>query len=96
VNTTILGWVSLRLIANAVIHHYSREYVFLLSLRQIRLLKSEQTPLSRAAERGNKRIVELLLQNGARPDFEDENGQTPLSRASASGNGAVVELLNSY
>jgi ankyrin repeat protein len=40
--------------------------------------------------------VKLLLENGARPDFEDESGQTPLSRAKHAGNAAVVELLNSY
>jgi len=40
--------------------------------------------------------VKLLLENGARPDFEDIHGQTPLSRAEAVGNAAVVGLLNSY
>ena len=40
--------------------------------------------------------MKLLLENGARPDFEDESGQTPLSRAERAGNAAVVELLNSY
>jgi len=37
--------------------------------------------LSRAAERGDIAVVELLLKNGAQPDFEDEKGCTPLSRA---------------
>jgi ankyrin repeat protein len=37
--------------------------------------------------------VELLLKNGAQPDFEDENGCTPLPRAIETGNAAVVELL---
>jgi ankyrin repeat protein len=41
---------------------------------------------------GGECIVRLLLQNGARPDFEDEKGQTPLSRAK---DARVVELLNS-
>ena len=37
--------------------------------------------MSRAAEIGDKAVVELLLKNGAQPDFEDEKGCTPLSRA---------------
>ena len=37
--------------------------------------------MSRAAEKGDKAVVELLLKNGAQPDFEDEKGCTPLSRA---------------
>jgi hypothetical protein len=36
--------------------------------------------------------VKLLLENGARPDFEDEPGHTPLSRAVTK---TVVELLKS-
>jgi ankyrin repeat protein len=49
--------------------------------------------LSRAAEKSNKGVVELLLENGAQPDFEDENRCTPLSRAIEGGNVGVVELL---
>jgi ankyrin repeat protein len=52
--------------------------------------------LSRAAEKGNKAVVELLLKNRAQPDFEDDNSCTPLSRAIDGRNGsnaAVVELL---
>jgi ankyrin repeat protein len=52
--------------------------------------------LSRAAETGDERVVELLLQNGARPDFTDENRWTPLSRARYAGHAAIVQLLNSY
>jgi ankyrin repeat protein len=37
--------------------------------------------------------VELLLENGAQPDLEDETKRTPLSRAIETGNAAVVELL---
>ena len=37
--------------------------------------------------------MELLLKNGAQPDFEDQNKCTPLSRAVEEGNAAVVELL---
>jgi ankyrin repeat protein len=49
--------------------------------------------LSRAAEKGDERVVKLLLENGAGPDFKDEGGQTPLSRAVAGGSVAVVRLL---
>jgi hypothetical protein len=37
--------------------------------------------------------VKLLLENGARPDFEGEDGYTPLSRAVSK---KVVDLLKSY
>jgi len=36
-----------------------------------------RTPLSRAAEKGDEAVVELLLRS-AQPDFEDADGQTPL------------------
>jgi uncharacterized protein len=49
--------------------------------------------LSRAAEKGDERIVKLLLENGAQPDFEDQKGQTPLSRAVEKGSVAVIQLL---
>jgi ankyrin repeat protein len=50
--------------------------------------------LSRAAEKGDEAVVELLLKNGAQPDFEDEDGQTPLSLAEHAGSAAVLQLLN--
>ena len=52
--------------------------------------------MSRAAENGDKAVVELLLKNGAQPDFEDEKGCTPLSRAIEGDEGehaVVVQLL---
>ena len=49
--------------------------------------------MSRAAEKGNETVVKLLLENGAQPDFEDEDGQTPLSQTVEKGNVAVVQLL---
>ena len=52
-----------------------------------------QTPLSRAAEKGNERIVELLLENGAQPGLENQHGQTPLSGAIEGQTPAVVHLL---
>jgi len=52
--------------------------------------------LSQAAEEGNEGIVKLLLENGAQPDFEDEDGKTPLSRAVGAGQAVIVDLLNFY
>ena len=52
--------------------------------------------MSRAAENGDKAVVELLLKNGAQPDFEDEQGCMPLSRAIEGNKGehaVVVQLL---
>ena len=37
--------------------------------------------------------MKLLLDNGAPPNVEDDDGQTPLSRAVEGGNVAVVQLL---
>jgi ankyrin repeat protein len=39
-------------------------------------------------------VVELLLKNGAQPDFEDADGHTPLSRAIRMGNVDIAQLLN--
>jgi ankyrin repeat protein len=49
--------------------------------------------LSRAAEKGDKAVVELLLKNKAQSDWEDENGWTALSRAIEGGHAVVVQLL---
>ena len=49
--------------------------------------------MSRAAEKGDERIVKLLLEHGASPYFEDNPGQTPLSRARHGRKTAVLELL---
>ena len=49
--------------------------------------------MSRAAEKGDKAVVELLLKNGAQPDLEDEDRCTALSRAIEGGNAVVVQLL---
>jgi ankyrin repeat protein len=49
--------------------------------------------LSRAAEKGDKAVVELLLKNGAQSDLEDENRWTALSRAIEGEHAAVVQLL---
>jgi ankyrin repeat protein len=37
--------------------------------------------------------VELLLQNGACPDFDDDYYQTPLARAIEGGSLAVIQLF---
>jgi ankyrin repeat protein len=47
--------------------------------------------LSRAAENGDKIVVELLLKNGAQPELKDAEGRTPLSRTV---NADVIQLLN--
>ena len=49
--------------------------------------------MSRAAENGDQAVVELLLKNGAQPDFEDEEGCTPLSRAIEGDKGEHAVLL---
>jgi ankyrin repeat protein len=49
--------------------------------------------LSHAAERGYEEVVKLLLENGAQPDLEDEDGKTPLSRALLKGKTGVIQLL---
>ncbi|KAK6516739.1 hypothetical protein TWF506_006631 [Arthrobotrys conoides] len=55
---------------------------------------SYRTPLSRAAEKGDEAIVELLLKNGARPDLKDKSGGTPLSRADK--NTAIRNIIGIY
>ena len=50
--------------------------------------------MSRAVEKGNETVVQLLLTYGAQPDLEDVDGQMPLSRAEHAGNEAVLQLLN--
>jgi hypothetical protein len=49
--------------------------------------------LSRATEKGDERIVKLLLENGAQPDLKDQDSQTLLSRAVEGGAVAIVRLL---
>lgn len=52
-----------------------------------------RTPLSLAAERGHRKVIELLLSKDAEPDFKDNNGRTPLAWAAQNGRQEVVELL---
>ena len=49
--------------------------------------------MSRAAEKGDKAVVELLLKNKAQPDLEDVNRCRALSRAIEGGHVVVVQLL---
>jgi ankyrin repeat protein len=50
-----------------------------------------RTPLSWAAEGGDKAAVKVLLENGAELESKDNNGQTPLSWAAERGHEAVVK-----
>lgn len=49
--------------------------------------------LYKAAQKGNKEIVELLLQNGARPDARDCRGRTPLHFSASGGFPNILALL---
>ena len=52
-----------------------------------------RTPLSYAVERGNARVVELLLDYNVDLNSECEEGWTPFSRAIEGGSAAVVQIL---
>ena len=52
-----------------------------------------RTPLSYAVERGNARVVELLLDYNVDLNSECKDGWTPFSRAIEGGSAAVVQLL---
>jgi ankyrin repeat protein len=50
----------------------------------------------RAVRKGNKAIIRLLLEKGARPDFADSIGRTPLSVAKGIRDKTIIKLLESY
>ena len=54
------------------------------------------TPIFLAAKRGDKPMVELLLEAGARVDIHGHNGRTPLDAAADAGQVALVSLLLDY
>jgi len=52
-----------------------------------------RTPLSWAAEKGHREVVEMLLAKGVDPDSRNKDGWTPLSWAAGKGHREVVEML---
>ncbi len=46
-----------------------------------------------AAEKGDHKIVELLLAKGTKPDAQDNDGISALMEAAANGHGDTVALL---
>jgi ankyrin repeat protein len=62
-------------------------------VRQERQTQKGQSPLLKAAEYGNRRVVKLLLEKGAEIEIKDKHSRTPLSWASEKGNQEVVKLL---
>lgn len=54
---------------------------------------SDKTPLTWAAERGNLRLVELLIQNGSPVCEVDKEGVSPLGRAMRASSPSIIKLL---
>ena len=52
-----------------------------------------RTPLHAAAQRGHKRVVAVLLNDGASVDSRDNEGNTPLHLAAANGHDDTVRAL---
>ncbi|CAH0392727.1 unnamed protein product [Bemisia tabaci] len=51
------------------------------------------TPLLKAVLQGHRRIVEILLQNGANPNKTDDKNRTPLFVAAVGNQDKIIELL---
>ena len=54
------------------------------------------TPLHLATTKGNVKIVELLLRNGADPNAKSRSGKTALHHAASKAFGPIVEVLLDY
>jgi len=52
------------------------------------------TPLMFAVNKGNRDVVETLLDNGADVYIRDKNGKTALASAATYADGDVVQLLD--
>jgi len=57
---------------------------------------SRQTPLFRAAEKGNVAMARYLVERGADKEASDSNGWTPLLAATAGGHIDVVRMLTEH
>lgn len=58
--------------------------------------KEHTTVLHRAVAAGNIEIIEMLLEQGAKPMLKDKSGKTPLSIAKKKGNTGVYKLVLKY
>jgi ankyrin repeat protein len=55
--------------------------------------KGGATALHIACREGNSEIVNILLQNGANPNIQDNEGWSPLMRASIAGSPQIIDML---
>jgi ankyrin repeat protein len=90
------GTVALLLVERGAAIDTDEVAQFLFSIRVNVAIKNrvyEQTVLHWAAERGDKEVVQLLLEKGADAAAKDDNGRTVLHLAAEGGNKEVVQLL---
>ena len=64
--------------------------------QNFRIQRKSPLHLCQAAACGNKKMLELLLRQGADPEVWDSNGQTPLVIAAANGHLDAVKVLLDY
>lgn len=62
-------------------------------LANARASNTKDSPLMRAAENGQEKIVSILLKSGADPNAADYHGRTALISAAYIGNAEIVESL---